>query len=155
MKARFAIALGCLSLGATLAAYGQKVESGKGLELPKGAAISVVVDLIDVANKAGLNLNNIQARVELQLRRNGIIVQQNDDFPYFIYVNVAVLDRFYSISVAFYRFVTFKVDDRFFLNKAATYNKFSTGTFSDSEFIMQSVLNHIDILSNEILKAAQ
>ena len=158
MKARFAMALVCLMLGSAVAAFGQTKGTGlelPGVELPKGAAISVVVNsLTEAAIKAGLNDNSVQARVELQLRRNGINVQKESDG--FISVSINVVGSAFWIQTKFHRIVTYEVNGQEFHTCAATYDKGIIGTFgSDSEFIMQSVLNHIDILSNEILKAAQ
>ena len=131
-----------------------------GLEVLPGTKICVIVENISADAKAiGLTKELITTKVELQLRRNGVLVGTEDDAAesgMFLYVTCGVTDIAYALNIHFKRFVFYRVGDDLHSVTASTYQKGGRGTHAyDSQYVIQFLIDLIDMFSNDFLKANQ
>ena len=135
-------------------------EVGTGLETIKGTGISLLIEeLSPDATAIGLTEEYLTARIEMQLRKNGLKLVKSFAAPE-VYVNVGVMKSgAFSWRIAFKRSAIYEVDGKRYLSvSAATYTKSGFGSFNPNrapanlhERITSSLISDIDILSNEIL----
>ena len=135
--------------------YGQ--QEATGCELQKGAEIPIIFEKVsEKANSMGLSDEFLKNKVELQFRRNGLKPTYNTrDYNYFCHIYVHVVASAVSIRVEFNRGVKYWVKSREFHKDATVYQSLSTGSHNgEKEKIVTALLDHIDLLSNEILKSS-
>ncbi|MCB2168431.1 MAG: hypothetical protein KQI78_12285 [Deltaproteobacteria bacterium] len=128
---------------------------GTGLETGGNKNISFLVEgLSDDTRKVGLTKDLIKAKVELQLRKNGLKGSDDADLNGFLYVNVNAIEGAYSIIILYKRPVTYTVGSESFDVVGDVWSKSSVGNHGgSSDFIIKWVLRYIDVFSAEYLKA--
>lgn len=129
-----------------------------GLETEEHKNMNVVIEGLSYAyQKAGLSKKMIRAKVELQLRKNGInpnpIPKYRDGL---LYVNVNIAGVAYNVDVEFKRKVTYSSRNRSYEAIASVWETGGTGTYGqDSSIILKNLSNLIDMFINDYLKANQ
>ena len=129
-----------------------------GLEIESHKRMYVVIEeLVDGDRQAGLTKELIRAKVELQLRRNGInpnAKPENNDG--YLNVNVNVVRNAYHFDVRFKRIVMYSSEGRRYETVASVWEKSGNGTFArDPLFILQHLADGLDVFINAYLKANQ
>jgi len=152
MKTALIVVVVLLSLHLSL---GSELKDGTGCELPKGSKIPVLIEHIgDDEIRVGLSKDLVQSKVELQLRKNGLnSVTADLHSPYYCYVNIGVVGNAFTISVDFDRRVTYEVNGLKFTRIASVYHKEGAGDGANGKYIINALLDSIDMLSNEIQKS--
>lgn len=129
--------------------------------MPRGQSVPVVIANLDNETmQLGLTEDYLRSKVELRLRRNGIVPEPpNPARQFHVYVNISVLDNTFAFEVSFKRLVSYEVNGKSFTKFASTYSKVGLGSrgpaSSAREFITNALLDGVDLLCNEILKSAQ
>ncbi len=130
-----------------------------GLEVASHKRLNVAIEGIDDEDRqAGLTEELIRAKVELQLRRNGISPNTKLDLSqsWYLYVRVDTVSEAFSIDVEFKRLVTYSSEGRMYETIATVWDQNLTGVFAgDSSFILQHLANMLDLFINAYLKANQ
>ena len=129
-----------------------------GLEIASHKRLNVVIeDLGDDERQAGLTKDLIRAKVELQLRRNGISPIAKDEYkPGYLYVWVSTVDHAFHVEVQFKRTVTYSSEGRMYETFTSVWGESYTGTFAGgSSYILQQLANLLDLFINDYLKANQ
>jgi len=132
---------------------------GSGLEVESHKRLNVVIEGLDDGDRqAGLTEELIRAKVELQLRQNGIspTAKLDTQKAWYLYVRVDTVRKAFCIDVQFTRLVTYSSEGRMYESLAGVWDKSITGVFAaDSSFILQQVANGLDLFINDYLKANQ
>lgn len=104
--------------------------------------ILVVERLGDDAGKIGLAEENLQVAAESRLRAARLYTEDSEraDFAY-LYVNINVVGRAYSISVHFNKRVSDTLGE---FGTAITWTSGSTGTSGNGSFIVSNLSQHLD-----------
>lgn len=124
-----------------------------GLVTKKGTAFAVALEnMTPASQKLGLTKAYVKTQVELRMRRNGLKVTSELAVPA-IAISIQVFQTSGGFLVGLYRRVTYDVDGLAYATDGLTWS--TTGGFTNStrEQIMQIVLEAVDYLCNEILKA--
>lgn len=160
--------LGILALFFSLpvAVHAQESAFGTGLEIDNYQSVGVfVAPLPKDAEQIGLTEDRLQTRVELRLRQAKLKpVKIEKHRPAYLYVDVNMVGNAFAIRVVFIRPVSYPIDPTaIFANAvgtaarscmASTWVTLGVGTYrGDSEFIVQSLDEHLDKFLNEYLKA--
>jgi len=129
-----------------------------GLEIASHKRLEVIIEgLPDNSRQAGLTQDLIRAKVELQLRRNGISPIAKDEYkPGYLYVWVSTVDHAFHVEVQFKRTVTYSSEGRMYETFASVWGESYTGTFAGgSSYILLTLANLLDLFINAYLKANQ
>ena len=129
-----------------------------GLEIESYKRMDVVIEeLDDDDRKAGLTEELIRAKVELQLRRNGIVPNAKQEYKHgYLYVRVYRVGKAFTWDVKFNRKVTYSSEGRTYETIASVWSKSAVGTFSGgSSFILQGLADGLDMFISAYLKANQ
>lgn len=131
--------------------------SDSGLEVPPGTKVYVLVeDVSEDAKKSGLTKELIESKVELQLRRNGIAVGTREDgfeSDLYLYVVVGVTTNAFAVNIDFMRKVYYHVGDNIHSVRGSTYSKSGSGIYGNSQYMIQMLIDFIDLFSNDFLKS--
>ena len=127
-----------------------------GLEVPVGSKVYVVVEILAPdAAAMGLSREIILNKCELQLRRNGISLGKRGDglaSGFHLYVNCGITGTAFANSLEFKRMVSYSVGSSKHAVMATTYNTGGQGIASEGSFVLQNLLDSIDVFSNEFIK---
>ena len=146
------IAFPVLSIAQTAGPWdsGLKVEDHESL-------IVTIEGLNDTNRNKGLSKELIQAKVEIQLRQNGInpvAAPKYEDGYLCVYVNIA--GSAYSVDVEFKRRVRYSCNGNTYEAIASVWETGGTGTYGkDPSLIIQNLADLIDIFINDYIKANQ
>ena len=129
---------------------------GTGLEAGGDKRVSVVVERMTAdGGQIGLIERVIKNKVELQLRRNGLIPVDEETGirrGMYLYININVVGLSYSWAVRFYRRVVYWVEEEPYFLLTTTWNIGGVGTHGgDSKYIIDFLLDGVDIFSNAFL----
>ncbi len=138
----------------------EALTAGTGLEVLPGTKIPVVIErLDDECEKLGLICDLIKSKVELQLHRNGITVCNKEDqtkSDVYLYVQCNVKSNAFSIKIHFNRIMYYWVGKNKHIVVASPYHKDVVGIHGfDREFIIQGLIDLVDIFSNDFIKSNQ
>jgi hypothetical protein len=126
-----------------------------GLEIDTPERMDVIIEeLGEDARSAGLSEDVIRAKVELQLRRNGIIPNAEPEYKDgYLYVRVTISGVAFSSEVSFKRDVTYVVKGKTYKTIATVWEKSGTGIFDrDSAHLLGLLADYMDMFINAYLK---
>lgn len=121
---------------------------GTGLEIDNYKSIEYLIEaLSEGAKKVGLNESRIVNKVELRLRQAGLKPSEMSaaDRPY-LYVQMNVVGRGFSIKLAYKRRIIYNVGSRSFeLYGGSTWDTGLTGNAGDADYIMGGLDDAMDV----------
>ena len=126
-----------------------------GLETGGDRNIRIVVEsLYENAHQFGLSEELIQAKVELQLRKHGLKGTNESRGNGFLYINVITVENAFCVFVSYARHVTYTVGLETFNTYGRVWTQNGAGIHSgDGSFLIERILELVDIFSAEYLKA--
>lgn len=129
--------------------------SKSGLEVSNYKSLGLLIEsLPEYAKKMGLMKENIQTRCELQLRQAGIRPTPEKDE--YLYVNIALTDESYNISLSLERPVYFKANGMVHITTGSTWVYGAIGSYGNrAEYLLKSIEKVIAVFINEYLKNNQ
>jgi hypothetical protein len=144
------VALLCL-----LSSHVAFAEPASGLEVSAPKRIFVIIEKIDEEGRsAGLSMELIRAKVELQLQRNGITPDKEQSGDGFLVVNVNTVGTAFHLGLSYHRMVSYTSEGKTYQTVAGVWSKGVTGTFGkDSTFVLRTVADTMDMFINAYLKA--
>jgi hypothetical protein len=161
MRTNICLALAQITLAFLLATGVVAQTWDSGLEVINPQRMRVVIeDLSESARRLGLSEESIRAKVELQLRRYGIIATQDSRANYsYLYVRITVAGKGpygFNLNVAWKRPIFYIVDGKSYETTATTWEKGGAGIASEIggvQLIMSGIADKIDIFISNYLKA--
>jgi hypothetical protein len=117
--------------------------------------IHVVIEgLSEGIKSTGLTDELLKAKVELQLRRNGLNpIEGFEDLDPFLYINLLTAGDAFNVSVSFQRWVHYSSGGRSYGTSATVWDKTSNGIFTkQTSFILECLADHLDMFINDYIE---
>jgi len=115
------------------------------------------LSLTEAESNVGLDEERLLDTVGLQLRKNGLMpVSKESAFSlgWYLGVDIMIAGSAYHVKIGFHRTVTFQVGNQTYGKEGITWQMWYTGVHEDdSEIIIGSLLDCVDVFSNEFLEA--